>query len=76
MQIEATWKQAYSAKPEVAEDTTALPAHDASVLDLREPGVAVHLRELKLRLGTYSLRQRGVADDVAEGLSRAPLSSV
>ena len=60
---------AYSSKPEVAEDTTALAAHYAPVLDLCEARVAVHLGKLELGLGADSLRECGVADDVSEGLS-------
>jgi hypothetical protein len=58
----------YPAKSEITEDTTALPSHYAPVLDLGEPRVAMHLRELKLGLGADTLGQRGVADDVAECL--------
>jgi hypothetical protein len=61
-------RSAYPSKPEVAEDTTALAAHYAPVLDLCEACVAVHLGELELGLGADSLRERGVADDVPEGL--------
>jgi hypothetical protein len=61
--------EAYSSQPEVAEDTTTLASHDTPVLDLRVPCIAVHLRELELSLRADSLRECGIADNVAEGLS-------
>jgi hypothetical protein len=62
-------REAYTTHPEVAEDTAPLASHYTSVLDLGESRVAVHLRKLELGLGAHSLRQSGVADNVAEGLS-------
>jgi hypothetical protein len=59
----------HSSQPEIAEDTSALASHYAPVLDLCEARVAVHLRELELRLRADSLRERRVANDVAESLS-------
>lgn len=46
----------YTSKPEVTEDTSALSSHNAPVLDLCEPCVAVHLGELELSLCAHSLR--------------------
>lgn len=60
----------YAAHPEVAKDTSALASHYTSVLDLREPRVAVHLRELELGLGAHTLWERRVSYYVSERLSR------
>ena len=59
----------YSCHAEVSEDTATLCAHDTAVLDLCRAGVTVHLGELELRLRAGALRQRGVANNVAERLS-------
>ena len=59
----------YSTHPEVTEDTPASTSHNTSVLDLGEARVAVHLGKLELGLGANSLRERGISDYVAEGLS-------
>lgn len=45
----------YSSHSEISEYTFSFSACYASVLDLRGPGVAVHLRELELRLGARAL---------------------
>jgi hypothetical protein len=60
----------HSSHPKIAKNTSALATHYAPVLDLGEACVAVHLRELELGLGAHALRERGIADDVAERLSR------
>lgn len=64
--------ETYSCHAEVSEDTATFGAHYTSVPDLRGAGVAVHLAELELRLRARALRERGVADDVAEGLPVIP----
>jgi hypothetical protein len=66
-------KNTYSSQSEVAEDTSTLSAHDAPVLDLGEPRVAVHLRELQLCLGADSLWKRRVSDNVSQCLSLSAL---
>lgn len=58
----------YSAHFEVAEDTSTPSSHYTPVLDLCQARVAVHLRELELCLGTDTLGERRIADDVSEGL--------
>jgi hypothetical protein len=60
---------AYPSHPEIAEDTSALAAHYTSVLDLGEPRVAMHLRELELCLGAHALRKRRVSYYVSKRLS-------
>lgn len=62
---------AYSSNPEVSENTPGCTSRHTAVLNLRRPGVGVHLRELQLGLGADTLGQRGVSDYVAEGLSIA-----
>jgi hypothetical protein len=59
----------YSPQTKSAENTSGDAAHDAAVLDLRGPRVAVHLAQLQHRPVAYRLRQRCVADHVPEGLS-------
>ena len=59
----------YSSHPEVAKDTSAFASHYTPVLDLCVACVAVHLGELELGLGTGTLGEGGVADDVAESLT-------
>lgn len=54
---------------EVPEDTPSLSSEQAPVPDLGRVRVAVHLRELELGLGAHARGERGVPDDVAEGLS-------
>ena len=54
---------------EISENTPRNPSCHTSVLNLRRARVGVHLRELKLGLGTGTLGEGGVADDVAERLS-------
>ena len=56
--------------------TKMLPKHSLSfssfytpVVDLRSPGVRVHLCELKLGLSADSLGEKGVGDHIAESLS-------
>ena len=66
----------YSCHAEVSEDTATLCAHNTAVLDLCRASVAVHLGELELRLRARALRQRGVADSVAERLSVRSIQSV
>lgn len=58
----------YSCHLKVAQDTSSLAAHDASVPDLRGARIAVHLGELQLGLGAHARRERRVADDVSERL--------
>lgn len=59
----------YSCHAEVSENTSSLCAHDTAVLDLCRAGVAVHLTELELRLRARALREGGITDDIAKGLS-------
>lgn len=54
---------------EISENTPRDTSRYASVLDLCWSGVCMHLRELELGLGAHSLREGGVADHVAKGLS-------
>lgn len=58
----------YSTHAEVAEDTSTFTAHYTPILDLRIPGVAMHLRELELCLGAHTLRKRSIADDMTKSL--------
>lgn len=58
----------YSCHAEVSKDTLPLATGDTPVLDLRGPSVAVHLRELKLRLGPRALREHRVANHISQGL--------
>lgn len=64
--------------PEIPENSPSLATHNTSIPDLCRAGIAVHLAELELGLRARSLRERGVADDVAEGLSvrAVPVSTV
>lgn len=59
----------YSCHAEVSENTSSLCAHDTAVPDLCRASVAVHLAELELRLRAGTLRQGGVANNVAKSLS-------
>ena len=59
----------YPSNPEIPEHTSCNSTSHASVLDLCWPRVGVHLRELELGLGAHTLRQRGVANNVAKRLS-------
>jgi hypothetical protein len=59
----------HSCHAEVPQYTSTLCAHDTAVLDLCGAGVAVHLAELELGLRARALRQGGVADNIAKGLS-------
>ena len=65
----------HPSQPEIAENTSALAAHDTAVLNLCRTGVAVHLRQLELGLRADALRERGVADNVAQRLSVWPFVS-
>lgn len=56
--------------PEISHDTPSLTTHYTSILDLRGPGVTVHLTKLQLRLCASAGGKGCVADYVAEGLSR------
>jgi hypothetical protein len=58
----------YPCHPKRPENTSAPSAHGTAVLYLGGPCVAMHLTELQLRLCSCPLRQRCVADDVAERL--------
>lgn len=62
-------RKSYASHLEVAQHTTALTTHDAPVVDLCRPRVAVHLRQLQLRFGADSWGERGVSDDITECLS-------
>lgn len=64
--------QTYPRHLEVPENTPRLSSNDAPVPDLRRPRVAVHLRELELRLGPHARRQRLVADNVPQRLPTFP----
>ena len=59
----------HSCHAEVSQYTSSLCAHDTAVLDLCRTGVAVHLAELELGLRARTLGKRGVADNIAKGLS-------
>ena len=54
----------------LAKYTSCLASFDTSVSDLGGSSVAMHPRQLKLRLGAGSPGEGGIADDVPEGLSR------
>lgn len=58
----------YSCHLEVAEHTTCVSSHRASVANLRWACVVAHLLELELGFGADSGGERHVADDVTEGL--------
>lgn len=62
--------------PKITEHTPPLPPHNTPIPDLRRAGIRMHLGELELGLGARALGERGVADGVAEGLSRHPRASV
>lgn len=70
------WFCAYPGHLEVAQHTTALAAHDASISDLSRSRVAVHLRQLELGLGANSGRECGIADYITEGLSEDRVSKM
>ena len=53
----------------LAKNTPSLAAFYTSVSDLGRSSVAMHLRQLKLRLGAGPAGEGGIADDVPEGLS-------
>ena len=53
----------------VPQYTSPLSPHDTSIPDLRGPGIAVHLAQLELSLRSRSLGERGIADDITQGLS-------
>jgi hypothetical protein len=63
------WSYSYSSHLEIAQNTTSLTSHDASIANLRGTGIRVHLRELQLSFGADSRSQGSVSDDVAECLS-------
>lgn len=58
-----------SAHFKVAQDTTALTAHDTAVANLCRSGIAVHLRKLQLGLRADSGRESGISYHVSKRLS-------
>lgn len=59
----------YPTKSKIANDTASNATIDTAVLDLRGTSVGVHLAELQLSLRAGTLREGGVADDVAQSLA-------
>lgn len=60
----------HPSQSEISENTPRYASGRTSVLDLCGIGVTVHLGELELGLGADTHGERGVADEVAESLSR------
>ena len=53
----------------LAKNTPSLASFYTAIFDLRRSSVAMHLRQLKLRLSAGSAGEGGIADDVPESLS-------
>lgn len=66
----------YPCNPKIPGNTPCYSTSHTSVLDLRWPGIGVHLGELELGLCADTLREGSVADYVAERLSVKPKKKV
>ena len=60
----------YSSHSKISEYTSCDASHDASILDLGWPCVAVHPGQLELRIGAHSLGEGHISDHVSECLSK------
>ncbi len=58
--------------PKIAQNPPRLAPRNAAIVNLRGARIAVHLGQLELGLGTGSLGESRVPDDVAQGLSLLP----